>query len=116
MCLGILRLSCSVFHAQSWTVPLEQLQCILWGSSVLSSAVPAEDILFEALAPESADPHQFEGCVVPSMFVLHAKRKRLDSILAAWLRSSLAACQISQAPSALLLKLFKGELICMSFY
>ena len=83
---------------------------------VLSSVAPAEDIMFEALPNDGADPHTDEGCVVPSMFVLHAQNERLGSILAAWLRSSLAACQISQTLFALLLKLLKGELICMSAY
>ena len=86
------------------------------GRSVLSSAVPAEDIMFEALPNESAEPHTDEGCVVPSMFVMHAKNERLDSTVAAWLRSSLAACQISQTLFALLQKVVKGELICLSAY
>ena len=91
------------------------LQCVVLVSSVLSCAVPAEDVMFEALSSESADPHQYEGCVVPSMFVLQVRIKRLDGILGAWVRSSLAACHISQTFVALLLRLFKGELICMSF-
>ena len=78
--------------------------------------MPAEDILLEALSTESAGPHTDEGCVVPSMFVLHAKNERLDSILAAWLRSSLAACRTPQTLFAFLLRLLKGELICMSAY
>ena len=55
-----------------WSSTLELAVC-LWGSSVLSSAAPAEDIIFEALPKDSADPQTDEGYVVPSMFVLHAK-------------------------------------------